>query len=111
MIRTICLITLVSVLLTFSCTSCTARYGSDQSRAAVTMKIGLHSRPSFDSQITYTLSPGDKVALLDSLNQNGTLWYLVQTSDSTSDQCRRGWILADALIALDKPLNCFSCGA
>ena len=110
MIRTVCLITLVSVLITFSCTSCTARYGSNSSRAAVTMKIDMHSRPSFDSQITCTLSPGDKVALLDSLNQNGTLWYLVQTSDGTSDQCRRGWILADALVALDEPLKCFSCG-
>ena len=110
MIRTFCLIGLVCLLVTFSCSSCTARYVSDASRAAVTMKIDLHAEPSFDSQITCTLSPGDKVVLLDSLNQNSTLWYLVQTSDCTSGQCRRGWILADALIALDKPLTCFSCG-
>ena len=110
MFRTLCLIGLVCFLLTFSCTSCTTRSGADSSRAAVTMKIDLHSRPSFDSQIICTLSPGDKVALLDSLNQNDMLWYLVQTSDDNSRQCRRGWILADALAALDEPLKCFSCG-
>ncbi|NIA07404.1 MAG: SH3 domain-containing protein [Actinobacteria bacterium] len=110
MIRTLCLIGLLCFLVTFSCTACTARDGSGLSRAAVTMKIDLHSQPGFDSQTTCTLLPGDRVVLLDSLNQNGTLWYLVQASDSTSSRGRRGWILADALVALDTPLKCFSCG-
>ena len=110
MIRTLCLIGLVCLLLTFSCSSCTAGYGSDSSRAAVTMKIDLHAQPGFDSQVLGTLSPGDTVVLLDSLNQHGTLWYLVQTSNCTAEKTCRGWILAEALVALDKPLKCFSCG-
>lgn len=74
------------------------------------MKIDLHAQPSFDSQVVCTLAPGDAVTLLDNINSQGTLWYLVQTADCSDETCTRGWILADALVALDKPLKCFSCG-
>ena len=104
-------VALVGLLIAFSCTACAPRNGSDPSRAAVTMKIDLHSRPSFDSHVLCTLSPGEEVALLDSLSHNGTLWYLVQTPDGASAESKQGWIVADALLALDEPLKCFTCGA
>ena len=103
-------IALVGLSILFSCTACATRNGSDPSRAAVTMKIDLHSQPSFESHVLCTLSPGEEVALLDSLSRNGTLWYLVQAPNCTSAKCPQGWIVADALVALDKPLKCFSCG-
>ena len=103
-------VVLFGLSIAFFCTACTTRNGSDPSRAAVTMKIDLHSQPNFDSNVLCTLAPGQEVALLDSLNQHGTLWYLVKVPNCTSTGCAQGWIVADALIALDKPLQCFSCG-
>ena len=108
--RNLSLIALTGLSIAFACTACASRKSSAPSRAAVTMMIDLHSQPSFDSHVLCTLAPGQEVTLLDSLNQHGTLWYLVQNPSANCPEPKQGWIVADALIALDEALKCFSCG-